>query len=93
MHRALHIHFKVFAKGEEIYTGEVYFPEDISEQVAKVKPYSEQKEERAQNEDDWLFVKLDGFRSVASLAGDVHNGFVANLDVVVELPLNHNDIL
>lgn len=90
--RALHIHFKVFINDEDIYTGEVYFPEDISEQVAKVKPYSEIKEKRALNEDDWLFERLDGFRSVAKIAGDVHDGFTASLDVIIEPPFDNSSM-
>ncbi|ODN05189.1 Protocatechuate 3,4-dioxygenase beta chain [Orchesella cincta] len=87
LQRALHIHFKVFVNDEEndIYTGEVYFPKEISDRVAKVKPYVQQKEKRAENEDDWLFIRLDGFRSVANISGDEHNGFVGALNVGVEL--------
>lgn len=88
----MHIHFKVFINQEDIYTGEVYFPEDVSDLVAKVKPYSDQKEKRALNEDDWLYVRLDGFRSVAKIDGDVNNGFTASLDVVIEPPFNDNEL-
>lgn len=87
------MHFKVFIDGEDAYTGEVYFPEEISAKVATVKPYSSQKEPRAKNDDDWLFVRLEGFRSVANLVGDVNNGFVANLNVVLEVPFNMNEAI
>jgi protocatechuate 3,4-dioxygenase beta subunit len=90
--RTMHIHFKVFTKGEEIYTGEVYFPEDISQQVSKVKPYSELKGRRSMNEEDWLFSKLDGSKSVANLSGDVKHGFTAKLIVVVELPMTEDEL-
>ncbi|CAL8148306.1 unnamed protein product [Orchesella dallaii] len=85
LQRALHIHFKVFVNDEEIYTGEVYFPKEISDKVAKVKPYVDLKEKRAENEDDFLFIRLEGFRSVVNITGDVVNGFVGVLNVGTEI--------
>jgi protocatechuate 3,4-dioxygenase beta subunit len=60
--RTPHIHFKVFTDNRNVITGQLYFPEPITEHVyATTLPYRERKEERDTfNADDFIFVKQGG---------------------------------
>jgi protocatechuate 3,4-dioxygenase beta subunit len=45
--RTTHIHFKVFLDEASVLTGQIFFPDDVSNQVyASIAPYSERGEER-----------------------------------------------
>lgn len=64
--RAIHIHVKVhiggevtrtatYAGGHVAHTGQFYFPEEITEQVAKLEPYQTNTVTRLLNSDDFIF--------------------------------------
>jgi len=76
MFRALHMHFKVFAEdGTPKLTGEFYFPEDVTDKVAIVEPYTQNKGRRIPNKEDWQFDHQMGQRSMIQPEGSVETEF------------------
>jgi protocatechuate 3,4-dioxygenase beta subunit len=67
--RTPHIHFKVFIDKSNVITGQLYFPEPITEQVyATALPYRERKEKRDTfNADDFIFVRQGGPDTILNL--------------------------
>lgn len=53
--RAVHIHTKVSAGGNEVHTGQLFFPDDISSGVYEEAPYTTRGEMDTTNEDDGIF--------------------------------------
>ena len=88
MGRALHIHLKVheggkasgktYEGGHVSHTGQLFFPEAVTEQVAAVKPYSSHDIERVRNSEDSIFQQA-GDGSIVKLTGSVKEGFVAEI--------------
>jgi protocatechuate 3,4-dioxygenase beta subunit len=103
--RAMHIHVKVHAGGKitrkatytgghVAHTGQFYFPEGITEQVAKLDPYKANTVARLRNQDDSIFTAGHGSglltlatsRRGPSQSRDGHShtpGFVATIVVGV----------
>jgi protocatechuate 3,4-dioxygenase beta subunit len=67
--RTPHIHFKVFVGERNLVTGQVYFPDPVTEHVyATSSPYRERKAERDTfNSDDAIFARQGGADTVVSL--------------------------
>ena len=76
--RTIHIHLKVRVGGDapkEVYsgghvshTGQLFFPEDVTEQVAKLKPYVQhQNVHRTTQEEDGIFRSQHGSSSIVKL--------------------------
>jgi protocatechuate 3,4-dioxygenase beta subunit len=67
--RTPHIHFKAFVDDRNVITGQLYFPDPITEQVyATTTPYRERKAERDTfNADDFIFVKQGGADTILKL--------------------------
>ena len=53
--RATHIHVKVYLDNEEVFTSQIYFPEEITEVVYKKSVYVKEEEKRVKNSSDKLF--------------------------------------
>lgn len=83
--RTPHIHFKVFLDANTLVTGQLYFPDPVTERVyAMAQPYRQRKEERDTfNATDFIFRDQDGPDTIASLkeAGDA---YLASLVVGVD---------
>jgi protocatechuate 3,4-dioxygenase beta subunit len=64
-----HIHFKVFIDNRNVITGQLYFPDHITEQVyATTPPYRERKRERDTfNASDFIFVRQGGADTIVDL--------------------------
>ncbi|WP_163831070.1 intradiol ring-cleavage dioxygenase [Spartinivicinus ruber] len=54
--RATHLHLKIIFNNKSLITTQLYFPDDISDQVHQTSPYNENLAERTRNEDDWIMV-------------------------------------
>lgn len=95
--RALHIHVKVLVGGAvegETYdgghiahTGQLYFPEETTDEVAGIEPYASRTVDRTRQEDDFIF--LDGGEdSIVELTplneGSVGDGYVAEIVLGVD---------
>jgi protocatechuate 3,4-dioxygenase beta subunit len=67
--RTPHIHFKVFVDERNLITGQLYFPDPVTEHVyATTSPYRERKAERDTfNSDDVILARQGGADTVVSL--------------------------
>ena len=65
--RTPHIHFKVILDDKDLVTGQLYFPDPVSEHVyATHSPYRERKQERdTMNANDFIFVEQRGADTLA----------------------------
>ena len=91
--RALHIHLKVheggkatgktYEGGHVSHTGQLFFPEDVTDKVATIKPYSTHNIERVRNEEDGIFQQA-GDGSIVKLTGSIEEGFVAEITLGVD---------
>jgi protocatechuate 3,4-dioxygenase beta subunit len=83
--RTPHIHFKVFVHDRSIITGQLYFPDPVTDHVyATASPYRDRKAERdTLNADDFIFVKQRGRDTVLTVK---ENGgsYLATLVIGVE---------
>jgi protocatechuate 3,4-dioxygenase beta subunit len=78
MGRDIHIHMKVHALGSikaehyvgghVCHTGQLFFPEDVSDAVAKLRPYSGHHTERTRQEEDHVFTSQHGNDFIVTLA-------------------------
>lgn len=96
--RPIHIHLKVhiggqargrrYSGGHVAHTGQLYFPETVTRQIALLPPYSDNTLPRVRPEDDPIYLRQGGSGSVMSLApvrsGLPERGFVATLAVGVD---------
>ena len=59
--RCLHIHIKVDAGGKDLFTGEMYLPEEWNEVIEKLPPYNEHTTlERVPNSEDAVYQATGG---------------------------------
>jgi protocatechuate 3,4-dioxygenase beta subunit len=97
--RTIHVHIKVHLGGEmagETYsgghvchTGQFFFPEDVTAQIAKLDPYiSRSKVHRTLQSEDHVFLSQGGSHSVVTLERQTRrsdsDGFIANITVAVD---------
>jgi protocatechuate 3,4-dioxygenase beta subunit len=70
--RTPHIHFKVILDETDLVTGQLYFPDIISERIyATLLPYRERKEERdTMNANDFIFQKQGGADTLVEIEGE-----------------------
>ncbi len=76
--RAVHIHLKIHSKsacpqsqhyklGAVCHTGQIFFPEEVSEQVSRLAPYCRNKIPRTHHLDDFIFREQNGEGSLAEI--------------------------
>jgi len=96
--RALHIHLKVliggavegqtYDGGHVAHTGQLFFPEETTDKVAKIEPYASRPDDRLRQEDDSIFLRSGGKDSIVELAqikeGSVEDGYVAEIVLGVD---------
>lgn len=73
--RAVHIHVKVSTGGNEVHTGQLFFPDDISSAVYESGPYADRGEMDTTNRSDGLFNR-GGSESTLNVSrnGDSYTG-------------------
>jgi protocatechuate 3,4-dioxygenase beta subunit len=83
--RTPHIHFKVFVDERSVITGQVYFPDPVTEHVYATKlPYRERKEERDTfNADDFIFVRQGGTDTIVNLT-EKAGSYLASLVIGIQ---------
>jgi protocatechuate 3,4-dioxygenase beta subunit len=71
--RTVHIHVKVHVAGNVVHTGQLYFPDSLTDRVFRRKPYSRRGKRTTRNANDSVFVN-GGKRSLLSLrkSGDAY---------------------
>jgi protocatechuate 3,4-dioxygenase beta subunit len=80
--RATHIHVEVFVNKVSVKTTQVAFPEDVTRQVYGSGVYASHGQNTTTNATDGVF--SDGTTTeMATLAGDVTNGYTATLTIGV----------
>jgi protocatechuate 3,4-dioxygenase beta subunit len=64
--RTVHIHVKVHVRGNVVHTGQLYFPDRLTDAVYRKAPYSSRPNRDVRNADDMVF-RNGGRRSLLSL--------------------------
>ncbi|WP_405639212.1 intradiol ring-cleavage dioxygenase [Streptomyces uncialis] len=96
--RTVHIHTKVhtrgvlldraYAEGVTVHTGQVYFPEDLTDAVSKVRPYTRNDLPRTTNDTDPFYsgdTAADGLLTVEWDRGDATRQITASIKMAVDL--------
>jgi hypothetical protein len=83
--RTPHIHFKAFVGDRNVITGQLYFPDPITEHVyATNMPYRERKANRDTfNADDFIFVRQGGAETIVALK-EKGGSYLAGLVIGIE---------
>ncbi len=76
--RTVHIHVKVHVAGNVVHTGQLYFPDSLTDRVFRRKPYSRRGKRTTRNANDFVFAQ-GGRRSMLRLrkAGSAYVGAIA----------------
>ena len=97
--RTIHIHLKAHVGGRIVedqhagghvsHTGQLYFPEEITEQIAKMEPYVNHSDvHRTLHREDRIYTQQGGAQSMVKLdrpqRGANNGGFVATLTVAID---------
>ncbi|OXA44291.1 uncharacterized protein LOC110857783 [Folsomia candida] len=81
--RTLHLHLKVTLAGKDKYTGEIYFPDWLTDKIAKVEPYKSHDEKRLKNDDDSQFVRENGEDLLMTPKGNLDDGFEGQIEIII----------
>jgi protocatechuate 3,4-dioxygenase beta subunit len=83
--RTPHVHFKVFVDERSVITGQLYFPDPLTDHVyATTTPYRQRKAERETlNADDFIFVKQRGTDTILNVK-ESGGSYLASLVIGVE---------
>jgi len=87
--RAIHIHLKVHAGGRVAHTGQLFFPEEVTERIARLQPYAKHREvHRTTQDEDEIFESQHGASGMLILsrvdAKSDAGGFVATVTLAVD---------
>jgi protocatechuate 3,4-dioxygenase beta subunit len=86
--RAIHIHVKVYAGGSAVHTGQLYFQETLTQQVARQYPYNTHTFQRWTNDQDEIYVDEGGAQSVLATSfvqpGNVAAGLIAAITLGID---------
>lgn len=76
--RTVHIHVKVHVAGNVVHTGQLYFPDKVTDRVFRRKPYNRRSRHTTRNADDFVFAQ-GGRRSMLALrkVGGAYVGSIA----------------
>ena len=75
--RTVHIHVKVHVTGNVVHTGQLYFPDRVTDRVFRRRPYSRRPRRTTRNVNDFVFAQ-GGRRSLLALrkVGSAHVGSI-----------------
>jgi protocatechuate 3,4-dioxygenase beta subunit len=75
--RTVHIHVKVHVAGNVVHTGQLYFPDSLTDRIFRRKPYSRRPDRTTRNANDFVFAQ-GGRRSMLRLrkAGNSYVGAI-----------------
>jgi len=86
--RTAHIHFKIRTDPDEArgyeFTSQLYFDEEITNQVGVQGPYAANKTRRVKNDEDGIFRRRGGSQLLLSLAQD-EEGFVSTFEIGLDM--------
>jgi len=91
--RTIHIHVKAHVGGRVSHTGQIFFPEDLTDQIAKLDPYTNHSNvHRTLHSEDNIFLRQGGAQSMAKLErlqkGTNLGGFTATIAMAVNSSSN-----
>jgi protocatechuate 3,4-dioxygenase beta subunit len=76
--RTVHIHVKVHVGGNELHTGQLYFPDKLSDAVYKKAPYNQRLNRSVRNADDNIY-RSGGSKSLLSIRKNKAGVYVATI--------------
>jgi protocatechuate 3,4-dioxygenase beta subunit len=79
--RTVHIHVKVHVAGNVVHTGQLYFPDSITDKVFRRKPYNRRPKRTTRNANDFVFAQ-GGKRSMLRVR-EGGNAYVAAITMGV----------
>lgn len=98
--RDTHIHTKVqtqgsasegtYTGGHVCHTGQLFFPDDISDTVARLGPYAGHKAERTRQQNDDIFTSQHGSEFVLALTQDASRSLAEGFHAQVALGVDPN---
>jgi len=78
----VHIHVKVHVAGNVVHTGQLYFPDSVTDKVFRRKPYNRRPKRTTRNANDFVFaqggkrstlrVRKSGNAYVAAITMGIH---------------------
>jgi protocatechuate 3,4-dioxygenase beta subunit len=80
--RTVHIHVKVHVGGNVVHTGQLYFPDSLTDKVFRKAPYKSRPGRTTRNSNDFVFAN-GGKNSMVSVRADGAGGFVASITMGV----------
>jgi protocatechuate 3,4-dioxygenase beta subunit len=80
--RTVHIHVKVHVSGNEVHTGQLYFPDGMTDAVYRRAPYSARPGRQTRNADDTVF-RSGGARSLLKVKRSTGGVYVATITMGV----------
>jgi protocatechuate 3,4-dioxygenase beta subunit len=80
--RTVHIHVKVHLGGNVVHTGQLYFPDTLTDKVYRKAPYSARPGRTTRNANDSVYVN-GGKNSMVSVHADGAGGYVASITMGV----------
>jgi protocatechuate 3,4-dioxygenase beta subunit len=80
--RTVHIHVKVHIGGNVVHTGQLYFPDTLTDKVYRKAPYSARPGRTTRNANDSVYVN-GGKNSMVSVHADGAGGYVASITMGV----------
>ncbi len=76
--RTVHVHVKVHIGGNVVHTGQLYFPDDLTDAVFRRPPYDRRPGRDTRNATDAVFVN-GGRNSLLAVHADGRGGYVASI--------------
>ena len=80
--RTVHIHVKVHVGGNVVHTGQLYFPDTLTDKVFRKAPYRSRPGRTTRNSNDFVFAN-GGRNSMLSVRSDGSGGYVAAITMGV----------
>ena len=81
--RTVHIHVKVHVGGNVVHTGQLYFPDSLTDAVYRNAPYSSRPNRTTRNADDMIY-RNGGSRSMLSVKKSRAGVYVASITMGVK---------
>jgi len=80
--RTVHIHVKVHVGGNVVHTGQLYFPDSLTDKVFRKGPYKSRPGRTTRNSNDFVFAN-GGKNSMVNVRADGTSGYVASITMGV----------
>ena len=82
--RTVHIHFKAYTDERTFVTSQMYFPDDVSDDVFLAEPYAARGPRRVTNANDGLFNSVPANEALMGAVTQNDDGYAVSLSIGVE---------